>query len=290
MNDLAVMCEILPQITPENIEQAEAALLNLPQVACDVIHRFGPGIYIREVFIPAGTFAIGHHQKYEHMNVFLKGAVTMFKDGQIVELRAPMSFVGQPGRKIGYVTEDMYWQNIYATDETDIEKLEQMFFEKDAVSQAHAEAQLAFAAADRETDLEDYASVLREFDLSQTEVDAQVNNESDQISLPLDGYKFMVSPSPIHGKGIFATAPIADGEVIAPARINGLRTQAGRYTNHAANPNALMVAAPNGDIYLVARNNIKGIHGGIPVEEITIDYRQSLAESAIANGVRACQQ
>ena len=54
-------------------------------------------------------------------------------DGEVVELVAPMTFVGKPGRKIAHIIETVVFQNIFATDETDIEKLELMFVETPAL-------------------------------------------------------------------------------------------------------------------------------------------------------------
>jgi hypothetical protein len=40
-----------------------------------------------------------------------------------------MTFIGKPGRKVAYILETVVFQNVYATEETDIEKLENMFIE-----------------------------------------------------------------------------------------------------------------------------------------------------------------
>jgi len=114
-----------------SIELLEAEMLKHKQVDCPVIHRLSPGLYIREVRIPAGTVAIGHFQKTEHLNIFLQGRVTMLNEnGTTSELVAPMIFTGKPGRKVGYINEDMIWMNIYPTTETDIEKLESTYLDK----------------------------------------------------------------------------------------------------------------------------------------------------------------
>ena len=100
--DSALIAKTSTAVKQIGIEGLEKTFLEEPQVACPVIHRFGPGVYIREVSIPQGTIAIGHKQKHEHLNVFLKGRVSMFnEDGSISQLKAPMIFVGKPGRKIG---------------------------------------------------------------------------------------------------------------------------------------------------------------------------------------------
>lgn len=264
------------KLTEKSIQRVEEKMLQMEQANCPVVHRFGPGIYIRELSMRAGTLAIGHRQKCVHMNVFIKGRVTVVNDdGSHTELVAPMTFVGKPGRKFGYVHEDVIWQNVYATNETDIETLESMFLEKsDAWQSAKREkdALLLECASDQE----DYRNVLREFGFTEEIARAQSENEADQIPFPLGSYKVAVSRSAIEGKGLFATSAIDAGEVIAPARIAGKRTPAGRFTNHAAIPNACMVRRPDGDIELIAMKPIAGCAGGELGEEITIDYREAL--------------
>jgi len=270
-------------VGPAEIEQVESHFLDLPQVECPVVHHFGPGIYIREVTLPAGTLAIGHAQRFEHLNIMLTGAVAMVgDDGQTKVLRAPMIFVGKPGRKLGYVLETCIWQNVYATEERDIDKLESMFLDKSATWQAHAEAAKQFEAYHRREDREDFDLVVRLSGFTHEVVRAQSENLHDQIKMP-EGFapKFTVRDSAIEGKGVFLSAPVEVDEVIAPARIDGFRTPAGRYTNHAKTPNAKFVKDQSGDIWLVATQRIAGCAGGSQGEEVTVDYRQALALSGI---------
>lgn len=270
-------------VDPAKIEKVESHLLDLPQVECPVVHHFGPGIYIREVTLPAGTLAIGHAQRFEHLNIMLTGAVAMVgDDGQAKVLRAPMIFVGKPGRKLGYVLETCIWQNVYATDERDIDKLESMFLDKSATWQAHAEATKQLETYHRRDDREDFDLVVRMTGFTHETVRDQSENPHDQIKMP-EGFapKFTVRDSVIEGKGVFLSAPVDADEVIAPARIDGFRTPAGRYTNHAKNPNAKFVKDQSGDIWLVAIRRISGCVGGSQGEEVTVDYRQALALSGI---------
>lgn len=117
--------------------------------------------------------------------------------------------------------------------------------------------------------------VLAQFGFSEEVARAQSENEADQIPFPLGSYKVAVMPSPIEGRGLFAMAGISAGECIAPARISGMRTPAGRFTNHSASPNARMVMRGE-DIDLVAIRDVWGCVGGQLGEEITIDYREAL--------------
>lgn len=281
---------------PLNLEQGIAALekevMSLEQVPCPVIHRFGPGTYIREVKLPAGALAVGHEQRFEHTNVFLQGRVTMLnEDHTTTELCAPMIFVGKPGRKIGYIHEDVVWLNIYATEEQDVEKLEAYFLNKESDNwktflAAHQEKKQLESAAKKN----DYAEMLSELGVTEEQVRAESEQAHDLIELPYGGYKVKVNKSAIEGQGLFATADILLGEIIAPARLSNRRTIAGRYTNHSSEPNAIMIRGSDNDIYLWAAKAIAGCHGGLDGEEITVDYRAARKLAAQIEGELACQE
>ncbi len=270
-------------VDPAKIEQVESHLLDLPQVECPVVHHFGPGIYIREVTLPAGALAMGHAQKFDHLNIMLTGAVAMVgDDGQTKVLRAPMIFVGKPGRKLGYVLETCIWQNVYATEERDIDKLESMFLDKSATWQAHAEVSKQLESYHRREDREDFDLIVKMSGFTHKTVRAQSENPHDQIQMPSGfGAKLTVRPSSIEGLGVFLSSPAEAGEVLAPARVLGYRTPAGRYTNHSKRPNAEFIKDDEGVIWLVATSRIAGCAGGNQGEEVTVDYRQALALSGI---------
>ena len=114
----------------KRIEALLPEMRKAPQADCSEKHYFGPGIYVKEVTMPTGAIVVGKPHKVEHLCVMLQGRMKLVKeDGEVVELTAPMTFVGKPGRKIAYIIETVVFQNIFATDETDIEKLENMFIE-----------------------------------------------------------------------------------------------------------------------------------------------------------------
>jgi len=279
MNDLVEVGEMaLRELM--SLDAPEQAMLQLPQAECSVVHHFGPGVCIREVFMPAGTLAIGHKQKFEHLNIMLRGKVLVANDdGSTQVLTAPMIFTGKPGRKIGYVMEDMVWQNVYATDLKDASAVEDLFVEKSEEWHADQAHRFAVESVSRAADRSDYERLLSECGIPHEVARQQSEDESDQIWI--DNSTVRVAESPIEGKGLFATSPIRAGQVICPARIDGKRTQSGRYTNHSMFPNAVMVSLPNGDIDLVALTDIEGCKGGSMGTEITIDYRQALALAGV---------
>lgn len=266
----------------KGVQRAEQAMMVHEQADCPVTHYFGPGIYVRELRMKAGIIAIGHRQKQQHLNVLLKGRVLMLQnDGSSVEVAAPLTFVGEPGRKMGYVLEDIVWQNIYATDIQDIPTLEDMFLDK-SIEWEEAELLRARAAhAVAQPDRDDFHALLEEYGIDVQTVREQSENTTDQTHMPYGAWQFKTGHSPIQGSGIFLTAGAAAGYVVGPARIGGLRTPLGRYTNHSKTPNARMELLSNGDIQLVLTRDVRGCQGGEDGEEVTIDYRQALSLSGI---------
>lgn len=266
-------------IVAVDIQQLEREMLQMQQADAPVVHRFGPGIYIREVTLRAGTIAIGHAQRFEHTNMMLTGAVAMLRDdGSIQVLRAPLFFVGKPGRKVGYVIEDTVWQNIYATEERDIDRLEEMFLDKSSQWQNDLEAKMKADRLENNWVRNDFLEVISAAGFSPDVVRAQSENQDDQIPMPpaFDGV-VSIRPSAIEGLGIFASYPFEPGHVIGPASQDGKRTPLGRYVNHHPVPNAVVTKDEHGNVWAVAVRPIKGCSGGNHGDEITFDYRQVLA-------------
>ncbi len=123
------------------IEEAEAALLDHPQLEMPVTHRFAPGVYAREIFMPAGqggSFVLGHEHKTEHFNIVLTGRALVAMDGNVEEIVAPCIFKSGKGvRKALLIIEDMRWITIHPTKETDIAKLEEQLVIKSAAFSDH---------------------------------------------------------------------------------------------------------------------------------------------------------
>jgi hypothetical protein len=124
----------------QKIEQLEGAALNLPQVDCSEEHFFAPGLYIRQITIPAGVLVVGHEHKTEHVNIMLKGRVTIATAEGVATLVAPITFIAPPGRKVAIAHEETVWQNVHATEERDLAKIEDAFIRKSETWQAHNEA------------------------------------------------------------------------------------------------------------------------------------------------------
>ena len=259
------------------LDAAKYDLMHMEQAKTDLVHRFAPGIYIRELSIPTGTLIIGHLHKTEHLNVMLKGTMILLnEDGTSQKVSAPFTMVSKPGRKIAYILEDTVWQNIHATDERDIDTLEATLLDIEAEWTGNV-AELSQRMLPSPEDKNDFELFLQETGFDADWVWEQSQRQDTMIEMPHGSYKFKVADSAIHGKGIVATADIVEGEVIGPARLEEKRTLLGRYTNHSATPNAKFVRRGlSRTIDTVAIRNIDGMRGFIDGEEITIDYREAL--------------
>lgn len=109
--------------------------LEHPQVECPVTHNFAPEIYVREIFMPAGTVVIGHKHLTEHFNVILKGKCRVMIGDELKELTAPCTFISGAGsQKVVNVLEDCIWQTVHSNpdNETDVDTLENRYVTKDA--------------------------------------------------------------------------------------------------------------------------------------------------------------
>jgi hypothetical protein len=138
------------------VEKIETDLLPMEQVECPLTHRFAPGVYFREIFMPAGTIVLGHEHKTEHFNVILTGRALVAMDGEIQEVVAPAVIKSLAGvRKALLIIEDMRWCTIHPTDETDLDKLEELLIIKSPAWLAHHESR----PAKRETDVEKLQAV-----------------------------------------------------------------------------------------------------------------------------------
>ncbi len=105
--------------------ELEVEMLKYPQVELEVRHHFSPGIYARELHIPAGIMLTGKIHRKEVLNIVSQGRLSVYKDGRLEEITGPCTFLSPKGTKrAGYVHEDTIWTTVHATEETDLELLE----------------------------------------------------------------------------------------------------------------------------------------------------------------------
>lgn len=116
-------------IQPEpSLLQSVEELRKLPQVPMPLEQRFQDGVYLREIFMPADTYVIGHVHRHAHWNMILTGRALVSFDGRMQEVKAGDVIHSGPGaQKMLYIIEDCRWMTVHSnpTNCTDIAKLEE---------------------------------------------------------------------------------------------------------------------------------------------------------------------
>lgn len=113
----------------------EAANAARPQVDLPLVHRFTPGMYIREIHMPAGVLVTSAMHKTEHPFILSKGSVLVWKVGeQPVRLTAPHTGITAAGtQRLLYIEEDAVWITCHTnpTDTQDIEEIDKRLVARD---------------------------------------------------------------------------------------------------------------------------------------------------------------
>lgn len=107
------------------LDVLETEMFKLPQVHCPLVHRFTPGLYIREIFMPAGTVVTSVKHLTCHPFVISKGDVSVYVEGvEVDRYKAPHTGITQPGtRRFLYNHEDTIWTTFHVTEKTDPEEI-----------------------------------------------------------------------------------------------------------------------------------------------------------------------
>jgi quercetin dioxygenase-like cupin family protein len=110
----------------EAIQRLQAVMMQMPnRIELEPKHHFAPGIYLRELFIPAGTVLTGKIHKTHHLNILAKGDITVWTEDGVKRLQAPQIIPSYPGAKrAGYAHSDTVWICVHSSDKTDLEQLE----------------------------------------------------------------------------------------------------------------------------------------------------------------------
>lgn len=126
-----------PEVIRSKILEFEEAMLQLPGAhrgdwdKCPLKHKFADGIYVREIFMPAGMLIVSKIHKFEHPYFVLNGDVSVFTEEGEVRIKAPFYGITPAGTKrILFIHKDTTWITVHATKETDLEKIEEEIIAK----------------------------------------------------------------------------------------------------------------------------------------------------------------
>ena len=269
-----------PTVARDKVMALERELLKLPQANIVTEHVFKPGVYERKITIPPWTVLTGAEHKTDYTVRLERGKIAVNTDDGVAVLTGPLEFAAKAGmQRAGRVFEqEVVWVDVYDNhdDCTDLPTLEARLFVVPDCGLAATRTEVQKARID-------YGAFLHQLGLDQDQVDRIVKIEHDLIDMP-DGVATELRDSPIHGKGLFATADFDPGDVVCPGRLDGKRTPGGRFINHSHNPNIEPVMFGD-DIYAVA---LRKIQAG---DELLVDYRTSVRVNfgLALEGEQSCQ-
>jgi len=134
----AVLALVGPRATRDGLMKLQASVVDAARAEgkevtlgntdaeCPVRHHFAPGLYAREIFIPAGHVIVGKIHRHAHINTISKGRVVVATEFGNQSYSAPVTFVSQPGTKRAVVAqEDTIWTTYHPTNETNLAKIEE---------------------------------------------------------------------------------------------------------------------------------------------------------------------
>ena len=104
----------------DRLDELEVAMLeNCEPVHCLTTHMFTDGMYIREIFMPAGSLITSKVHKTEHPYIVSYGKVAVSIDGnEWIEITAPYTNITNPGtRRVLYILEDCIWTTFHRVDD-----------------------------------------------------------------------------------------------------------------------------------------------------------------------------
>ena len=109
----------------DQIQNLQDIFLAYDQVDCPLVHHFAPGVYAREIRVPAGTIVIGKIHIHAHLNIISKGSGFVATETGREYFNAPYTFTSQVGTKRAvHAITDVIWTTIHLTEKTDLAEIE----------------------------------------------------------------------------------------------------------------------------------------------------------------------
>ena len=111
--------------TMPDILRIEKEILAMPQVTLPVEHYQVDGVYVRSMFIPAGTILTGKIHNFESIAILAKGRIRITNGTESYIISEGHIMVDKPGvKRLGYAETDVVFITVHRTDNTEIEAIE----------------------------------------------------------------------------------------------------------------------------------------------------------------------
>lgn len=95
-------------------------------------HQFADGLYIRQIKVKAGVLLTTKIHKKSHPFFVLKGSCSVLTDNGVQVMNAPFYGITPAGTKrMIYIRRDVLWVTVHATEETDLDLIEEELISPD---------------------------------------------------------------------------------------------------------------------------------------------------------------
>lgn len=94
-------------------------------------HHFADGLYAKESVVPAGYYVGKHIHNYTHLSILAVGKAIVIAGDEVIEYEGPacIEIKAHVPHEIRALT-NVIWYCIHATDEKDIEKVDEVLIHK----------------------------------------------------------------------------------------------------------------------------------------------------------------
>lgn len=114
-----------------SIAELHQKMTGVFEVDPEIVHNFSDGLYAKQMTIPKGFVAGQHAHTFSHLSVLAKGKVIVKTDTdeRVYDAPACIEIKKQTNHMITAL-EDAVWFCIHATDETDVDRIDEVLIQK----------------------------------------------------------------------------------------------------------------------------------------------------------------
>jgi len=96
-----------------------------------IVHNFSDGLYAKQMTIPKGFIAGQHSHTFSHLSILAKGKVVVETDTGKNTYEAPACIeIKKQTNHMITALEDTVWFCIHATDERDVNRIDEVLIQK----------------------------------------------------------------------------------------------------------------------------------------------------------------
>ena len=256
---VSALCNVL---ATDGVEHLEDSAAELERVDLQLKETMVGELYIREITIPAGTILTSKVWLSSYADIMISGKIAVATKEGVTVLEGYNLLRGKKGRKrCGYAYEDTKWVTVHKSAALTTDGLEDKMT-VDSVAKFNDVTSAISALS--------FSGICSDFGIDEKLALEAIEDKS--TFAPINDLSVYVADSKISGKGLFSNKEFQRGDFITIASQDGVRTEAGRYTNHSPVPNAMFVFKDGGNAIMIALDDI------YPGDELTVDYRANIEQ------------